>query len=63
MALYASAGVPEYWIADPTRRAIVVYALESEAYVAIEPDADRCIASRALPGLRIDPKEVFASFD
>ncbi len=63
MALYATYRVPEYWIADPLRRVIVVNVLEGEEYVAVQPDADGLIASRALPGLRVDPAEVFAELD
>jgi Uma2 family endonuclease len=60
MELYAAAGVPEYWVADPMRRAIVVNVLDGEKYLAVEPEDDGCITSRELPGLRVNPDEVFA---
>jgi Uma2 family endonuclease len=63
MALYATFRVPEYWIADPLRRVIVVNVLDGEEFVAVEPDEDGLIASRMLPGLRVDPDVVFAGLD
>ena len=63
MALYATSGVPEFWIADPVRRLIVVHYLQGEEYRAVEPSADGLIASRVLPNLRIDPDAVFAGLD
>jgi Uma2 family endonuclease len=63
MALYARSGVPEYWIADPERRILVIHKLQGGDFVAVEPDADGWIASPTLSGLRVDPAEVFASLD
>jgi Uma2 family endonuclease len=63
MALYARSGVLEYWIADPERRMLVINRLQGEDYVAVAPDADGRIASPALPGLRVDPSEVFSGLD
>lgn len=63
MALYARSGVPEYWIADPERRSLVVNVLTGEEYVAVAPDVDESIASPTLAGLRVDPAEIFASLD
>jgi Uma2 family endonuclease len=63
MALYARSGVPEYWIADPERRTLVINWLHGEDYVAVEPDADGCLASPTLAGLRVDPAEVFSGLD
>jgi Uma2 family endonuclease len=62
-ALYARSGVPEYWIADPERRILVIHKLQGGDFVAVEPDADGWIASPTLSGLRVDPAEVFASLD
>jgi Uma2 family endonuclease len=63
MALYARSGVAEYWIADPMRRRIDVYALAGENFLPVEPNADGHIPSRVLPGLRIDPEAIFAGFE
>jgi Uma2 family endonuclease len=63
MALYARAGVPEYWIADPEQRAFVVYVLEGEDYVPVAPNPDGTISSRVFPGLLVDLAEVFANLD
>ena len=63
MALYARSGVSEYWIADPMDRTLMVNLLEGKEYVPIAPDADGWIASPTLPGLRVDPAEVFSGLD
>lgn len=63
MALYASSGIREYWIADPDPRTLVIHVLDDEEYVAVQPDADGSIASRQLPGLRVDPAAVFAGLN
>ena len=63
MALYARSGVPEYWIADPDRRMLVINVLQGEDYVPVAPDADGWLASPTLSGLRIDPAEVFSGLD
>jgi Uma2 family endonuclease len=63
MALYARSGVPEYWVADPERRMLVINRLQAEDYVAVEPDTDGGIDSPTLPGLRVDPVEVFSNLD
>ncbi len=63
MALYARSGVPEYWIADPERRILVINKLKGEDYVPVAPDTDGWIASPTLLELRIDPAEVFSGLD
>lgn len=60
MALYARGGVPEFWIPDPEFRSLLVYMLETDSYVTIEPGNDGTIASRRFPELRVDPRDVFA---
>ena len=63
MALYARAGVLEYWIADPEQRTLVVNVLEGQTYVPVSPDTEGRFASLALPGLRIDPATVFSGVE
>ncbi len=63
MALYARSGVPEYWIADPDQRTMVMNVLHGEEYVPVEPDAEGWLASSTLSGLRVDPVEVFSGLD
>ena len=63
MALYARAGVQEYWIVDPEERSLHVHLLQGDQYVSIAPDADGWFASPTLIGLRVDPAEVFAGLD
>jgi Uma2 family endonuclease len=63
MALYATFGVPEFWITDPVRRVVVVHVLQGEEYSAVEPDADGLIPSQALAALRVDPKAVFSGLE
>lgn len=63
MALYARSGVPEYWIADPERRTFAVNYLTNEEYISAEAGNDGLIASHVVPGLRVDPAEVFARLD
>lgn len=60
MALYARAGVPEYWIADPDQRTLTIHVLDGGEYRAIAPGSDGKLESRVLPGLRVDPVAVFA---
>jgi Uma2 family endonuclease len=59
MALYARAGVPEYWLVDPERRMMVIHRLAGDEYAAIAADAEGVIVSHVLGGLRVDPCEVF----
>jgi Uma2 family endonuclease len=63
MVLYAQAGVPEYWIADPIQRTLTINVLEGETYIPIQPDADGWYSSRALRGLRVNALDVFAELD
>ena len=63
MALYARSGVPEYWIADPEQRTLIMNVLHGEEYSSVEPDAEGWLASPTLSGLRLDPAEVFSGFD
>jgi Uma2 family endonuclease len=63
VALSARSHVPEYWLADPDSHKLKINALVGNDYRAIDPDADGLFTSRVLPGLRVDPAEVFARLD
>ena len=63
MALYARSGVPEYWIADPERRILVINKLQGEEYVPVAPDDGGWIASPGLAGLRVDSSMIFTGLD
>lgn len=58
--LYARAGVPEYWIADPEAGSVEIHLLEggrySEPAIVRAPDT---ASSRTVPGLTIDLAEAF----
>ena len=53
MALYARAGVPEYWTADPMEREFIMNHLQGKQYVQVAPDADGWFSSPTLSGLRV----------
>jgi Uma2 family endonuclease len=63
MALYARAGVPEYWTVDPDRRELTIHVLTNGIYTQADPDTAGWSASTVLPGLRISPSEVFVDLD
>lgn len=57
---YARAGVPEYWIIDPVRRSLEVYALEGERYaLPLELAGADHFAPKQFPGLTIDLRELW----
>jgi Uma2 family endonuclease len=58
--LYAHNGVDEYWIVDPHRRTVTVYALTKQAYGAGRTYARGIVRSRVLPKLRVAVDRVFA---
>ena len=59
-ALYAMAGVPEYWLVDPAPHGIVLLTLVDEQYTPIPLDAAGVVMSRVLPGFPLDPATLFA---
>lgn len=61
--LYASEGVPEYWIVTPESRSIVVYQLKDRQY-EIFANAIRTgfIHSAVLPDFSLDLKSVFLDY-
>ncbi|MCI0436779.1 MAG: Uma2 family endonuclease [Gemmatimonadetes bacterium] len=59
-ALYARAGIVEYWIADPAAAQIEVLTLEAGRYATLARfTATETLASRLLPDLRIPLERVF----
>ncbi len=63
MALYARAGVPEYWMAEPREHSFIMNHLQGNQYVQVAPEADGWITSPTLAGLRVNPAEIFAGLD
>lgn len=58
-ALYARAGIPEYWLADPARRMFRMLVLQPDGtYRDAAPEKDR-YHSAVLDGLVIDPAQIF----
>jgi Uma2 family endonuclease len=56
---YLAAGVREYWIVDPRLRRILVLFRVDDAWEEHEIAARDSIASRVLPGLLVQPLELF----
>ena len=59
MAVYARAGVEEYWIADPEQRTLTIYALVNGTYQAVDAPGN-VVSSRVLPGLRVEIDTLFS---
>ncbi|HLM99577.1 MAG TPA: Uma2 family endonuclease [Bryobacteraceae bacterium] len=51
---YALAGIGEYWIVDPFKRAVEIYRLADGVYRDPEIISDGTISARAFPGLEIE---------
>lgn len=51
--LYAAAGVPEYWIADPDGLDLRLFTLRDGVYIPVEPDGGM-LRSTIVPGLTVD---------
>lgn len=63
LSAYQEAGVSEIWFADPKRRTIVVHGLSEDrkSYAEISRGGEwEAVASRILPGLRVEISEIFA---
>ena len=61
MRLFATHGVPEYWIVDPARKQIEVYALDDGAYrQAQAASVEDTVHSVLLPSLTFPASRVFA---
>ncbi len=59
-ALYARAGVPEYWQADTDAPAFQLLTLREGLYQAVQPDEHGRLRSLVLPDLMIDPDVLIA---
>ncbi len=59
MALYAEAGVPEYWIADPDSNDLTIYTLADGQYQPVET-SEGILHSNVIPGLTIDLGALFS---
>ena len=58
-ALYASAGVPEYWLTNPETKTFRLLILGSDGTYHDAEAADGRFQSTVIPGLVIDPEEIF----
>ncbi len=61
LALYERAGVPEYWVVDPTDGTLTIHVLRNGRYEAVLADADGRMASTVVPGLAISAADLFGS--
>jgi hypothetical protein len=55
---YAKAGVHEYWLVDPEKRTIEVYALHGHVYEPVALSRERA-CSKLLEGFCVSPEEIF----
>lgn len=55
---YAKAGVHEYWLVDPEKRTIEVYALHGHVYEPVALSRERA-CSKILEGFCVSPEEIF----
>lgn len=57
--LYATAGVREYWLADPETRTLAVFTLIDSRFERVAPEGS-IVRSLVLPGLEVDIEALFA---
>ena len=58
---YAQAGIPEYWLVKPTRRAVEVLVLEHGEYRSLGSfSGQQTLPSRVVPGLPVMVEQFFA---
>jgi Uma2 family endonuclease len=61
LAIYAAAGIPEYWLAEPSDQTIEVLALEEGGYRSLGVfTGQSLLPSRVLPGLPVRVEQFFA---
>lgn len=58
---YAQAGIPEYWVIDPTDERIAIFTLTGESYTIHSDQNVGQASSRLLEGFHVDLTAVFAS--
>ena len=61
--LYEMCGVNEYWLVDPRRREVTIFAREGGGFGAAALVRSGAIASRAMPDLELTIEELFAGLD
>jgi Uma2 family endonuclease len=59
LALYRRAGVREYWIVDPSQRAVELHDFAGRTTTFL--DGDRRLASAVLPGFSVPVAAIFAT--
>jgi Uma2 family endonuclease len=63
LRLYESNGVPEYWIVNPLTRTIRRFTLVQGQYSEATSNPGKLVTTPLLPGLAIDPVEIFLGID
>lgn len=59
---YRDAGVPEYWLVDPTARTVVGYVLEKGRYAELIRGGEKDVVwSAVVPGFRLKIRSLFPS--
>ncbi|MCG6860386.1 MAG: Uma2 family endonuclease, partial [Chromatiaceae bacterium] len=60
---YAMAGIPEYWLIDPSNRTVTVFVLDTDKGRYVQHhfgESDRQAVSASLPGFVIDLRALFS---
>jgi Uma2 family endonuclease len=60
---YASRGIPEYWLVDPSRSVVLVLTLLGNAYQSATFMGNSVIASPSFPGLVLTAEQVLSAGD
>jgi len=58
---YEAGGVPEYWLVDPLRRTMTIYALDADSrrYLYVQSDMRGRLVSKVLPNFMLDPQSLW----